>query len=898
MPDQTEAAGREPWLVEPANSQRVAMDAIELSLTLQAAVARRHLDLPLGEIMQPLPTVGPRLIEPAAFLRVTQIGELLPGAAGDPLTALQNILTACHASGRFTLIFALASDGRQNSIYLGARSHDSGSSAAGFLRAIADFLEANWPGTRLTPIDRDDETFLRMVKQPLRAEASTCAVALTGVPSLKAGEARGYPQTLDRLLNGMRGKPFLYLVLADPIPGDEVDHMVYRCRDLISQVHVMAKSALTVTGALQETRTSGTSVGVSAGQSSAETAGTSRTQAESLRLIEDLKQYFHLGRPGAHRTETTSTTTTESWTSSANVNEAIALAVSSGMNVGREHINTHAQAVEAHLEQHVHRLEQARALGCWSTGFYAVAEREDLAQAVGMQIRALLTGRESLYEPIRIHALHAFKKDLQDPLASFSKPNAGVIRPEARARETLSAADRVEHLLGPHFSGLTTPLNTEELAILVNLPQREVAGIPLAPTASFSLNVARAEEGDIVIGRLIDGGRVTTSPYPVPLRTLAKHTLVAGTTGSGKSTTCRHVLTSLHERGIPFLVIEPAKDEYAHWAMRRNEAFPPGDPRRIRVYMPGGRSVRGQPLHDQLVINPLDLIQLPEGPAPSVLSHVDRLKSILNAAFPMQEALPILLEDVLFEVYSKPVNWLGDDEPPLGSTRPTLRQMTDTVRTVVRQKGYEERVTANLAAALTTRLQSLRRGWKGALFDQAESTPWAHLFDSPAVINLSQLGDEGDRSFAMAVILQFLFEYRQAQFDAGVSARNQPPTLQHLTVVEEAHRVLRASPAVSVSEASPQAKVAQMFSDALSEMRAYGEGLLIVDQVPARLVADAVKNTNTKVVHRIVADDDRTAMSNCMTLTAEQSALMPRLRVGHAIVFGDQDDRAAWIQMT
>jgi hypothetical protein len=223
--------------------------------------------------------------------------------------------------------------------------------------------------------------------------------------------------------------------------------------------------------------------------------------------------------------------------------------------------------------------------------------------------------------------------------------------------------------------------------------------------------------------------------------------------------------------------------------------------------------------------------------------------------------------------------------------------MHDAVRTVVRQKGYEDRVTANLAAALTTRLQSLRRGWKGKVFDQPQSTPWPHLFDQPAVINLSQLGDDADRAFAMAMILQFLYEYRQAQCDTDAVRGDSPTTLRHLTVVEEAHRVLQRATAVSSGEASPQGKVAQMFSDVLSEIRAYGEGVLIVDQVPARLVPDAIKNTNLKIVHRVVADDDRAAMSGCMTLTPDQAALINRLRVGQAIVYGDQDDMAAWVHV-
>jgi hypothetical protein len=182
-------------------------------------------------------------------------------------------------------------------------------------------------------------------------------------------------------------------------------------------------------------------------------------------------------------------------------------------------------------------------------------------------------------------------------------------------------------------------------------------------------------------------------------------------------------------------------------------------------------------------------------------------------------------------------------------------------------------MTFGMPAALMKRLQSLRRSWKGQLFDQPHSTPWADLFDRPAVINFSQLGDDNDRAFAMSVLLQFLYEYRQAQVDTNESLR-QDKGLRHLTVIEEAHRILLRVPHGSMEQANSQGKVAEMFSNVISEIRAYGEGLMIVDQVPARLVPDAIKNTNLKIVHRLVADDDRQAMGSCMTLTSAQTAII------------------------
>lgn len=875
----------------------VVENTVAVSQALHAALSRSFLDLPLGEAVRPLPSIAATRIEESIFLRLTQIGRQLGSTQQDTLTALQNVLTACHAPDKFTLIFVLASDGDRNVIYLGAQSHETGRSAHNFLRSVGNFLEANWPGTQLMPCNVADEPLLDQFQQSAGGEAEDdfgYAIALTGVPSLKAGERSAYPQTLDRLLNGMRGASFVYVVIAEPMQGGEVDGMIHRCRDLISEVHSIARTDLTRSANIQRTQGETKMHGIvdTTGASRSESQGRTRTDASRWQTFKENIVWGGLAaKPLDQVSHTTSETMTESHSQSFSHSNNWSLALSLGESLGQEFINTHAQAVETLLQQYVKRFEQSRALGCWNVGAYLFAKRSDVARQGAMQMKALLTGEKSLYEPIRTHELHSvWGEHLGNQLRNFELPVLGLVKPDIARGTVLTHADRLEHLLGLPFSGLTTPLGTEELALLTNLPQREIAGIPLVPTTVFSLNVSPSQPGDVILGHLLEGGRPTSMVYPISPRTLTKHALVTGITGSGKTTTCLRLLHELQQQHIPFLVIEPAKDEYVSWAIQQNVTLPPE--RRIRVYMPGVDTWRGQRFEQALCLNPLDVVWLNAAQPPSVLSHVDRLKSILNATFPMQEALPILLEEVLFAVYSKPINWLDSQPPPFGSPRPTLRQMYDSVREVVKQKGYEDRVTANLTAALMTRLNSLRRGWKGRLFDQPDSTPWSEMFDQPAIINLTQLGDDADRAFAMAVLLQFLYEYRQAQFEIDTDG-----SLRHLTVVEEAHRVLPRTTDSGLEQANPQGKVAEMFSSILSEIRAYGEGLLIVDQVPARLVPDAIKNTNLKIVHRLVASDDREAMGGCMTLEPDQIALINRLRAGQAIVYGDQDDMAAWVQI-
>jgi hypothetical protein len=896
-----------------------------ISRSLLYSLGRQHLDspLPTAKFIQALPPPDRLLLEEPCFLRIDQIGGSVSGTFEHALTALQTTLSACHAPQQYTLIFLVTSDEHENHIYLGIRSHNYSSyDSVDFIKNIGNFLQGNWPGTRVSLCEESDPTFSREVLHPLRNNLRH-AIALTGIPSPKHSDHAGYPQSLDRFLRGFRGQPFTYMVVAEAMPNNEVEEIIHRSRDLLSYVHALSKTTQTQTATASNSLSEGATLTNTKGTS------TSTTFTEQLPSREDsgselLKAFGYLavGATGMalgfaplefaaalgvlpishHRLRTDqnnsrSLTETSSETVAMGLSQTTTLSLSAAEAFGQEYVNAHAQAAEEQLTQFIRRFEQSRSLGCWNVGVYLLANRPDIAQQGGTQLRALLTGMKTASEPIRVHDLtRLWTKGVKTALHDFQQPCIGLVKTvNQEQKEKYTIADQVEHPLGTCFSRLTTPLNTEELALLVNLPQRQLPGIPLVATADFSLNVPALQTGDLVLGSLLDGGDVTSLKYPLSGKTLVKHTLVAGITGSGKSNTCLRILSELQQRHTPFLVIEPAKDEYVRWALQVNASLPPDSPDRVLVFMPGAQTFRGQKLDRVLHFNPLDIIWLHEAHAPQVLSHIDRLKSILNAAFPMQEALPILLEEVLFTVYSR-LKWLETQLPDQDSPRPTLRSMYDTVQEVVKQKGYDERVTANLTAALMTRLQSLRRSWKGQLFDQPRSTPWQDLFDKPVVINLSLLGDDNDRAFAMAILLQFLHEYRQAQAELSEYPSDEAE-LKHLTVIEEAHRILLRAPATSLEQANPQAKVAEMFSNVLSEIRAYGEGLMLVDQVPARLIPDVIKNTNLKIVHRLVADDDRQAMGSCMTLTSTQTELMNRLRPGQAIVYGDQDDMAAWVQI-
>ncbi|GAB4207973.1 MAG: hypothetical protein OHK0022_36930 [Roseiflexaceae bacterium] len=909
----------------PAYTDQDALQQLEqrmllanlVSNSLLFSLGRRYLDLSFEQsrFLQLLAADRPPAEQPH-FLHLEQIGDLPADTLHQPFTALQTALSACHNPGLYTLLFLVVSDGLHNRLYLGVRSHQQQLyPVQDFVAGLGRFLQGNWPGTRFQSCGPGDPAFPDPLGEAFQRRLRS-AVALTGVPSLKPGDRAGYPQSLDRLLRGLRGTPFVYMIVAEPVATPALDDMIHRARDLLGRVHSLTKMTLNHTTTLSRSQTQGVTNSLSESFATAHTVGITTTDdnRKNIAILAGAgltaaagmfpPVAFALALDGApalismlipEQQRSSSTTQTRTTGTSLSIALTDGLSVSGAEALGREYLNAHSQATEEQLQAYIERFKRARTLGCWDVGVYLLADHPDVAIQGATQLRALLSGEHSDVEPIRIHDLTRVWPKARVQLQNFEQPGIALVKPEAvEGQRPLRANDRLDHPFGTIFSQLTTPLSTEELTLLVNLPQREVPGVVVMPTADFSLNAPKPEPGDLALGWLLEGGERTSLPYAISPRTLVKHALVTGITGSGKSTTCRSILADLGHAQIPFLVIEPAKAEYIEWALQHNRRLSVDSPDRINVFMPGVQRWKDQPLTDQLRLNPLDIVWLDAASPPQVLAHIDRLKSILNATFPMQEALPILLEEVLYTVYTRPHNWLADVTPPFGTPRPTLTLLLDQIRSVVAGKGYEDRVTANLTAALTTRVQSLRRGWKRDVFDSPQSIAWATIFDRPTVINLSQLGDDADKAFAMAVLLLFLYEYRQAQHEAGMVSTH---IVQHVTVVEEAHRILSRAVSGSLEMANPQGKVAEMFSNVLSEIRAYGEGFLIVDQVPSRLVQDAIKNTNLKIVHRLVAEDDRQAMAGCMSLTTQQTAVINRLRPGQAIIYGDLDDSAALVQI-
>ena len=209
---------------------------------------------------------------------------------------------------------------------------------------------------------------------------------------------------------------------------------------------------------------------------------------------------------------------------------------------------------------------------------------------------------------------------------------------------------------------------------------------------------------------------------------------------------------------------------------------------------------------------------------------------------------------------------------------------------MVDEIGYGQEVSDNVRGFIKVRLNSLRLGTTGRFFEGGHPIDFGKLLTRNVVLEIEDVGDDADKAFLMGIILMRLAEHlRKASHDGDGGSG-----LRHLTVIEEAHRLLRRPAHGAVG---PAAHAVEMFAAMLAEVRAYGEGLIIAEQIPSKLIPDVIKNTAVKIVHRLPAQDDRDSVGATMNLDDKQSKYLVTLRPGDGAVFADEMDRPLLVRV-
>ena len=798
----------------------------------------------------------------------------------DLLSRWQGVLSSIHAWG-YRLYFLLLRNEGKTKLFLGTASANQNITGNDAIQQLRQATFGSMPGMGLQVLDAGEKV-LNEIHTPLQSMDSIGAV--TGIPSFQENQKKGLLQTLDQLAFGIRDahgeeKNYAMLVIADPINDEEITEIISCHRRLSSQIHSAVKMTVNTSDSKQE---------------SFDPLARKKAGANLLGTVLGGIGGILLGNPqvGALIGGSIANTVT------SDISRPKSVSSSSGLST--EYLDKFAEYAESATEHHIKRLNDGRNFGFWNTGVYVLGNLPVDVKTVAGMLRSIYSGEETYYEPIRLHLFQTDSNALSIVRNNFDllpMLDARIVKP----KEGFTYAQSQWHLFGKNYQYLSTPLSTKELSLATSLPRRDVPGLRFVKTAvRFANNPAEVpdEKSKIRLGSIVDTGIIQGTTYDIDVNSLVRHALITGITGSGKSTTCKRLLGKAMKRSIPVMVIEPAKDDYVRWAIAQNRHLPAE--KRFKIYMPGLAEFEGYPL-EQLKLNLFEPAHAKDAPV-DLLQHSETAATLLNACLPSEEVVPILIEETIYNTisdFAKDNDRDFDDGlvAPL-TAYPKVEYLIGQAETLMRHKTYEDRVRENMKEIMITRFSSLTRGMRGKILNVKKSTDFAELFSSNVIINISKLSGSKDKALIMSLLMQALYEYRVScyTYDRSYREKAQKNQLLHLTLIEEAHNVL-LKPADHQSSGSPQRAVADLFGNMLSEVRGYGQGLVVVDQVPTRLIDDVIKNTNYKIVHRITAPDDQTIMASCMAFRDDQKYIIPALEKGYAIICGDDDDAAAWVKI-
>ena len=497
-----------------------------------------------------------------------------------------------------------------------------------------------------------------------------------------------------------------------------------------------------------------------------------------------------------------------------------------------------------YLDAQKERFERASTIGAWIVNVYFGSENDDAYYRLKGLMKSAFSGTTSFPEPIRIK--HSNSQTVITAVTGlYSLPSQGTFDGSIATRPSPRTF---------------TILTSKEICALTRFPVEDSLGFEVFRTSKFNMffpeeNSAKVDEDFVNLGHVMDGTTTTGQELHLKKDIFVKHMLVCGVTGSGKTRTCFNILEQLSQDGIPFLVIEPTKSEYTN----------------LLRMIPNLRVLSiGSPDLPALRIN---LFEVPKDGF--VQRHLDMLKSAFNASFPMGGALPYVLEVALVNVYRK-AGW--DFSSKKRGVTPSLSMLYREVEKVARSSAYAHDTEADISAALRTRVRSLMQGIKRCTLDCKETVSIEELVNGPTVIELKGLGDDEEKALLMSVLLGIIHEYWEI--------KGPQDGIRHVTLIEEAHRLFSLSNTI-VGDYSghPKTKAVETLSNMLSELRVYGEGVIVVDQVPTRLVADVIKNTDIKIIHRTVSADDRGVLGSSIGLSSNQIEFLIALPVGQAVCF-------------
>lgn len=801
--------------------------------------------------------------------------------------------------------------------YLGVKNNDPKRTTASVADTFKSSLVGQFPG-----IDIEDCSIVEKGKksslqeQVLRRISNASSLSsYVGIPAFKDEDGKydnkNYVQGTEKLAQAMQGKRYTAIILASNLTTDVVTEIRNGYETIYSQLSPMSTQQLAYSTNESLANAINRSKGVTQGKTKTQTIGESHTNGTSnshsksdsetkkskiavgssvlggflaavgtglritdagaaigLPLMAAGGAMSAFGAAGKSKTSGTTDTygTSQSDTENRSMSDAKShsetftdslgktATIGSSKNYTLTIHNKHIEELMKRIDQELERISMSESTGLWSVASYFFSYDNDFASAESAStiFKSIMQGEESGVETSAINSWI----DNSQKMKMLTNSVCHLSHPVFRNNLTVNGENiKVEN---------SSLLSSKELAMLLSLPHKSVPGFPVVEHVSLAKEVIRNNESlmkrEVSLGCIFDLGKAyTENRVKLDVKSLTQHVFVTGSTGCGKSETIYKLINETKQVGTKFLVIEPAKGEYKN-------VF--GD---VNVF---GTNPLIMPL---LRINPFSF---PAGV--HVLEHIDRLTEIFNVCWPMYSAMPAVLKKAMLDAYEScgwdlrlSVNRLSRGE----DVYPSFLDLFLSLEKVITESAYSEEVKSNYSGALLTRVESLTNGLNGEIFSVNELSNMV-LFDENSIIDLSRVGSQETKSLIMGILIMRLSEYRMTGANTPNSA------LKHLTVLEEAHNILKRVSTEQSQEGSNMAgKSVEMITNAIAEMRTYGEGFVIVDQSPTSVDKAAIKNTNTKIVMRLPDEDDRKVSGKAAGMNDKQIDEIAKLPTGVAVVY-------------
>lgn len=801
--------------------------------------------------------------------------------------------------------------------YLGVKNNDPKRTTASVADTFKSSLVGQFPG-----IDIEDCSIVEKGKksslqeQVLRRISNASSLSsYVGIPAFKDEDGKydnkNYVQGTEKLAQAMQGKRYTAIILASNLTTDVVTEIRNGYETIYSQLSPMSTQQLAYSTNESLANAINRSKGVTQGKTKTQTIGESHTNGTSnshsksdsetkkskiavgssvlggflaavgtglritdagaaigLPLMAAGGAMSAFGAAGKSKTSGTTDTygTSQSDTENRSMSDAEShsetftdslgktATIGSSKNYTLTIHNKHIEELMKRIDQELERISMSESTGLWSVASYFFSYDNDFASAESAStiFKSIMQGEESGVETSAINSWI----DNSQKMKMLTNSVCHLSHPVFRNNLTVNGENiKVEN---------SSLLSSKELAMLLSLPHKSVPGFPVVEHVSLAKEVIRNNESlmkrEVSLGCIFDLGKAyTENRVKLDVKSLTQHVFVTGSTGCGKSETIYKLINETKQVGTKFLVIEPAKGEYKN-------VF--GD---VNVF---GTNPLIMPL---LRINPFSF---PAGV--HVLEHIDRLTEIFNVCWPMYSAMPAVLKKAMLDAYEScgwdlrlSVNRLSRGE----DVYPSFLDLFLSLEKVITESAYSEEVKSNYSGALLTRVESLTNGLNGEIFSVNELSNMV-LFDENCIIDLSRVGSQETKSLIMGILIMRLSEYRMTGANTPNSA------LKHLTVLEEAHNILKRVSTEQSQEGSNMAgKSVEMITNAIAEMRTYGEGFVIVDQSPTSVDKAAIKNTNTKIVMRLPDEDDRKVSGKAAGMNDKQIDEIAKLPTGVAVVY-------------